>query len=115
MIIAVDDDCDEITIKIGNTYIVGFVNSGITKKIGDEVEIEITLFDDLDIYKSDWNKISIERLGDSFSYSLYGILDVDNSILKSTIDFVINKEELYDYGYLDGEFVRVDVVRIDIY
>lgn len=95
IIIDAADDFDEVTVKVGKAYIVGFVNSGITKEIGDEAEIEITLFDDLEIYKSELNKISIERNGDSFSYSLYGILDVDNCILKSTIDFIIDKEELY--------------------
>lgn len=72
------------------------------------------LYDDLEISEIDFNKTAMERMGDSFSYSLYGILDVDNSILKSAIDFAIDREELYDYGYLHGKMVRIDVGRIDI-
>lgn len=72
------------------------------------------LYDGLKMYKSNINRTAIIRNGDSFSYSLYGILDVNNCILKSDIDFSIDKEELYDYGYLDGERVRIDVIRIDV-
>lgn len=105
---------DVVTIKVGQVYIVGFVNSGVSKNIGDEVKGDILLYDDLKIYKSNINETAIIRNGDSLSYSLYGILDIDNCILKSDIDFSIDKEELYDYGYLDGEWVRIDVIRIDV-
>lgn len=113
-IIDIDDDYGEVTIKVGEEYIVGFVDSGVLKEIGDEAQVEILLYDDLEISEIDFNKTAIERMGDSFSYSLYGILDVDNSILKSVIDFAIDREELYDYGYLHGKMVRIDVGRIDI-
>lgn len=105
---------DEVTIKVEQIYIVGFANSGVSKNIGDEVKVDILLYDDLKICKSDKNETAIIRNGNSFSYSLYGILDVDNCILKSDIDFSIDKEELYNYGYLDGDWVRIDAIRIDI-
>lgn len=34
--------------------------------------------------------------------------------MKSVINFEIDKEELYNYGYLDGKQVQVDVLRIDL-
>lgn len=105
---------DVVTIKVGQVYIVGFVNSGVSKNIGDEVQGDILLYGDLKICKSNINESAIIRNGDMLSYSLYGILDIDNCILKSDIEFSIDKEELYDYGYLDGEWVRIDVIRIDI-
>ena len=111
IIVNVNDE--EVTVKIGNVYITGFVNSGILKKVGDITIVEVLLYDDLEICKSDIGKASIVRKGNSFSYSLYGRLNVDSCILKSDIDFEIDKEELFDYGYLDGEMVRVDVVRIN--
>ncbi len=34
-------------------------------------------------------------------------------MLRSVIDFDIDKEELFDYGYLDGLQVKINVLRID--
>lgn len=111
----INDDGDEATIKIENVYITGFVNFGVLKNIGDKALVEILLFDDLEIYKDERNETDIIRKGNSYSYSLFGILDIDKSILKSKIDFNIDKEKLFSYGYLDGKKVRVDVIRIDFY
>ncbi len=33
--------------------------------------------------------------------------------MRSVIDFDIDKEELFDYGYLDGLQVKINVLRID--
>ena len=110
----VDIKEDEITIKIGMTSITGFSNNGILKQRGDTVEVEVSLYDDLEINQcDDCNKV-IVRKGNSLSYSLYGILDIDKSILKSEIDIEIDPEELFDYGYLDGKRVKIDTVRIDL-
>ncbi len=104
---------DEVTIRIGNVCITGFVNCGVTKKIGQEAIVEILLYDDLEITQCDEKKLCIKRKKQTFQYSLWGILDIDNGILKSVINFEIDEEELYKYGYLDGEQVKVDVLRID--
>lgn len=61
----------------------------------------------------DEKKLSIERKAQTFEYSLFGTLDITKGILKSVINFEIDKEELYNYGYLDGKQVKVDVLRID--
>lgn len=111
-IINVVDD-DEVTIRIGDTYITGFVNCGIIKEIGQEATVEISLYDDLEITQCDEKKVSIERKNQSFAYSLFGTLDIAKGILKSVINFEIDEEELYNYGYLDGKQVQVDVLRID--
>ena len=100
---------DEVTVRIGDACITGFVNCGIMKKIGQEAIVEVLLYDDLEIAK-----LSIERKNQTFEYSLFGILDIDRGILKSVINFEIDKEELYDYGYLDGKQVKIDVLRIDL-
>lgn len=110
----IDIDDEEITIKIGTTSIIGFCNNGILKQKGDITEVEISLYDDLEINPCDDNDKVIVRKGNSFSYSLYGILDIDKSILKSAIDIEIAPEELFDYGYLDGKRVKIDTVRIDL-
>ena len=105
---------DEVTIRIGDAYITGFVNCGITKEIGQEAIVELLLYDDLEIIQCDKKKINIERRNHTFAYSLFGILDIASGILKSVINFEIAKEELYNYGYLDGKQVQVDVLRIDL-
>lgn len=105
---------DEVTVRIGDACITGFVNCGIVKEIGQEAIVEILLYDDLEITQCDEKKISIERKNQSFAYSLFGTLDIDKGILKSVIDFEIDEEELYNYSYLDGKQVQVDVVRIDL-
>lgn len=104
---------EEIIIKIGDAQITGFSNNGLTRNVGDKILVDIQLFDDLKISETDYNKKAVIKQDNSFAYSLYGILDVDRSILKSKIDFEIDREELFDYGYLDGKTVKIDVIRID--
>lgn len=58
-------------------------------------------------------KFCIERKDKSFKYILFGILDVEHAMLKSVIDFEIDAEELFDYGYLDGKQVKIEVLRLD--
>lgn len=110
----VDIDDEEITVKIGDVYITGFANSGVLKEIGDDAIVDILLYDDIEISASDAKENHIVRKGNSFAYSLYGILDVDNLMLKSEIDFEIDIEEIFECGYLDGKRVKADVVRIDM-
>ncbi len=38
---------------------------------------------------------------------------IAGGVLRSVIDFDIDKEELFDYGYLDGLQVKINVLRID--
>ncbi len=106
-------DEDEVTVQIGDVCLTGFVNCGVDKNIGQEAIVEILLYDDLEITQYDENMISIERKAQTFGYSIFGTLDIDNGILKSLINFQIDKEELYNYGYLDGKQVKVNVLRID--
>lgn len=109
----VDIADEEITVKIGDIFITGFSNSGVLKTIGDEATVDVSLYDDLEICKSDKIEPLIIRQGNSFAYSLYGILDIENLLLKSGVDFEIDARELFGYGYLDGERVKIDVIRID--
>ncbi len=106
-------DEDEVTIRIRDVCITGFVNCGVEKKIGQEAIVEILLYDDLEIMQCDEKKLSIERKAQTFEYSLFGILDIAKGILKSVINFEIDEEELYNFGYLDGKQVKLDVLRID--
>lgn len=112
--IIVNINDEEVTIKIGDVYITGFANFGVLKEIGDETMVDILLYDDLEISENNKSENCIVRKGNSFAYSLYGILDIDNAMLKSEIDFEIDPEELFDCGYLDGKDVKIDTIRIDL-
>ena len=82
--------------------------------IGNVCSIDISLFDDLEINELVNEEYSAIRKGNSYGYELKGILDVDNHRLKSVIDFDIDEHILMDYGYLDGRFVSINVLRVDL-
>lgn len=109
----VNVDEDEVTIKIGDVCITGFVNCGTVKEKGQKATVEMLLYDDLEITQCEEKKIAVERKGQTFKYSIFGIMDIAKGCLRSEIDFEIDKEELYNYSYLDGMQVKVDVLRID--
>ena len=75
--------------------------------------VDISLYDDLKLSLCEENKCGIERKNNTFCYIIFGTLDICNSVLKSVINFEIDKEELFDYGYLDGKHVKTDVIRLD--
>ncbi len=105
---------EEVTVQIGDIQIIGFVNCGCNNKIGDVCSIDISLYDDLEIDELANEECSVNRKDNSYSYELKGILDIDNHRLKSVIDFDIDEEILMNYGYLDGRYVSINVLRIDL-
>lgn len=110
-IISVDEE--EVTVQIDNVCITGFVNCGVDKKIGQETTVAISFYDDLNITPCDDDKVGLERKPKTFQYSIWGILDIQNGILKSIINFEIDEDELFAYGYLDEKYVKIDVLRFD--
>ena len=110
----INADEDEVTVQIGDVTITGFANCGVDAEIGEEIKVDILLYDDIEIELSEDNKMCIERLGKTLKYSILGILDIENAVLKSLVDIEIDQEELYNYGHLDGKYVRMDVLRLDL-
>lgn len=108
------EDDEEVTIKIENTIITGFVNMGLSIPIDTKTEVEIEFYDDIEIEETNIQEKSILSKG-TYSYSIFGILDIDNGIISSTLDFSIDREYLYEYGFLDGKYVEVRVNRLDFY
>ena len=106
-------DNEEITIDIKGIEIICFCNSGCNHNIGDEIVRELTFYDDLQIEET--NKIeSVNRIGFTYSYKIIGILDVDNKVINSCIDFHIDESDIWNVAYLDKKKVAVIVTRIDI-
>lgn len=44
---------------------------------------------------------------------IVGKLNVDEMKIQFIIDFYLEPKDLYDYGYMDGAMVQVDVLRIN--
>lgn len=107
-------DDEEVTVQIGDVQITGFVNCGCNNKIGDVCSVDISLYDDLEIDELVDEEYSVIRKDNSYNYELKGILDIDNHRLKSSINFDIDEEILMDYGYLNGRYVLIHVLRIDL-
>ncbi len=103
---------DEVIIKINEYSITGFCFP-FEMKGTKEATVKISLFDITNM-KSTHEKVpNVTKEGKSLSYKLYGVLDVDNCRLKSIIDFDINKWDIFDYSFLDGKNVCVEVTRLD--
>ena len=109
-----DEDGEEVTIKTNDTMITGFVNCGVQKEIGDTCNFEIELYDDLEMQEIVENKKELYRIGNSYSYYIRGILDVDALKIHSILDIDLEKEDIYDYAYLDGKYIEIKVQRLNI-
>ena len=107
-------DEEEVTIMIGKTKITGFANKGFDYSSGEKVNVEIEFFGDLIIKKNGIQEKKILYNG-AYSYVICGILDVDDGLIKSEINFSIDRYYLYEYGYLDKEYVEIIVPRVDFY
>lgn len=105
---------DEVTIKIRDTIIVCYANCGCEKNVGDICNVTIDIYDDIQICESNNERFEIIRQGNSLSYYICGVLDVENHMIRSLIDFDIDDNMLMYIGYLDNKYVRVNVVRLDI-
>lgn len=110
-IIEIKDE-DEYTILINNTKITGFCYCSALYDVGIETEVTIELYGDLLFSKSSAEKPYIKRLS-ILSYLIVGIFNVDEMKIESVIDFSLAPEDLFDYGFLDGKMVQVEVLRFD--
>lgn len=108
----VDDEF--ITVKINEEYLTGFCHPVALEELKEQMIVDIKLFDVTNITPMEEHVIKIAKEGNSLAYRLYGILNVDKCVLRSVIDFELDKSDVFDYGYLDGKPVRVDVTRIDM-
>lgn len=110
----IDEDGEEVKIKVENNSIIGFVNCGAQISIGDQCNFEIQLYGDLDFIEISDKINQIEKIGNGYSYYIRGKLDVENLKIHSIIDFELEKEDVFDYSYLDNKYIQVKVQRMDI-
>lgn len=106
-------DNEEITIEIEDYEIICFCNIGCDYKVGDKVFCELAFYDDIEIKESNESK-KIERINSSYTYRIIGILDVNEKMIKSIIDFRVEDADIWDVAYLDNKNVEVVIRRINI-
>ena len=105
--------CAEHKADIENKIYCKAVNN-CQQHTGEKVNVEIEFFGDLIIKKNEIQEKKILYNG-AYSYVICGILDVDDGLIKSEINFSIDRYYLYEYGYLDKEYVEIIVPRVDFY
>ena len=110
-IVNIEDE--EVTVKINGIELTGFVSQGVNKKVGDKVVVEIELYDDIMFQKEKVEEKKLCRIGLSYTYYIYGILDIDQCKIQSVIDFTIEPYEIFDYGYLHNQFIKARVQRFN--
>ena len=110
----IEDVVDElyIRVKINDCYLWCFSNIGYDGYIGDEVSCGLELFGDLS-FSEVTGKKDISLI-DGISYSISGLLNINNGVLESLINFDIDEFFLSEFSYLDGRMVCCNVDRINI-
>lgn len=111
-LVGIDDLIEEeVKVKINGIYLDCFAGTcPFELKIGGKYEVVFSC-SDFEIEESTSSVCSIERLNDSYSYKINGLLN------NGVIDSVITISDYYlsdSYSYLDGMAVSMIVERLDI-
>ena len=107
-------DDDSIEIEVNGLNLLCFSNPGAKIQEGAIVEAELTFFDDIEIKEIEKENFGVKRGSDFFSHYIYGMLNVEKKCIVSVVDFALEEDDLYDYGYLDMKYVELFVPRMDV-
>lgn len=108
---------EEAVLEINGQRLVAFINNCPFEIIqGGQylVEMELAILDDFIISKIDSDEKGIEQIGDSFSYLIRGTLNIDTGTIDAGILFDVDREFLFDYGYLHNQNVQIRVDRLSV-
>ncbi|WP_010247301.1 hypothetical protein [Acetivibrio cellulolyticus] len=109
---------EEIIINIDGQQLRCFMpyGSSIQLEIGKQyhINLEADIYGELEIKEVGKSVKEIKCINQTFAYYISGILDIDNSKIESTIDIYLEKEFLYDYGFLDDKYVEFKVDRFNV-
>ncbi|MGD6817985.1 hypothetical protein ACQCVE_13060 [Metabacillus sp. 113a] len=108
---------EEAVLEINGQRLVAFINHCPFEIIQGgqyQVEMELAILDDFVISKNGSDEKGIEQIGDSFSYSIRGTLNIDNGTIDAGILFKVDSELLFDYGYLHNQNVQILVDRLSV-
>ncbi|TVX92502.1 hypothetical protein [Paenibacillus agilis] len=105
---------EEIILEINKERVVAFINYcpyEIRKGEQYTIELELTILDEFIIRHLDAEK-GVEQIEDGFAHLIRGMLDIDSATIDAGILFEIDREFLFDYGYLHNQNVQIRVDRI---
>lgn len=101
----------DVLVSTNNVDLLCFSNIGIYGDVGDVIPLDIDVYDEFEISKSNCNEKSVKHIS-GYQYKITGILNVDKGGVDSLIFFPI--DDLCDYSYLDNEMVELNVIRLNI-
>lgn len=105
---------EEVDFLVENQKIVAFNVSPQELEVGKEYEAEIDIFinDVLEIEKQENEQVKEIKHLSNFSYKLWGKLLEDNVL---DVGFFITSDLFEDYEYLVGQYISLEIDRLQIY
>lgn len=105
----------EVLISIAGVHLVCFAwNMPQSVEVGNSYSVQLNLmqFDDYDLHESPSYSETLERVDNSYTYSVTGVLSGSSICCQG---FVLEDEILSDeYSYLNGKMVSITADRIDV-
>ncbi|WP_439444044.1 hypothetical protein ACSMFR_05110 [Listeria aquatica] len=108
---------EELKIRIKDIELLCFVEEyRCPAEVGKEyiIDLEIVIFDDLNIEKNPAKTKEIIQQGDSFSYCIKGVFYPSDKKIDSGIDIDLADEDISDFWYLENQFVMLSIDRFNI-
>ncbi|GKU27834.1 hypothetical protein [Clostridium folliculivorans] len=109
---------EEVIVNIDGQQIRCFMPYGSESEIeiGNQyyADIEVEIFNDLDIKVVEESLKEMQCINQTFAYYITGKLNIDNSKIESAIDIYLDGEDLYDYGCYDSKYIKLKVERFNI-
>ena len=105
---------EEVTLLIDDTTVTCFASyCPYEIKVGNfyDVELTLNLADDYSVQKICSIETLAERMDNSFSYTLYGMLNNEHF---HTFTLLNDEGVHYDHPYLNGFLIKLLVERIDV-
>jgi hypothetical protein len=117
-VVGLDPQIEEaVLVEINGSRVLAFANiMPFEVYIGNEykVHLELKILDEISINKVNYEEKNIKQIDNSFTHSICGILDIDKAIIDAGIELEIDKEFLFEYGYLHEQYVQLLVDRVAI-
>ncbi|MHC1685190.1 MAG: hypothetical protein AB6733_20015 [Clostridiaceae bacterium] len=109
---------EEVIISIENQILRCFMPYGIEESIetGKQyyAEIEVEVYNDIDLKELQDHKREIENIKKTFAYYIRGKLNLEKNLIESTLEINLDECDLNEYSYCDSKYVEVRVDRFNI-
>lgn len=108
---------EELTIEINGVKILCFVEEyQCPIKIGESylVDLDIVIFDELELEKSTVETRKMLQVDNSFAYWIIGIFNPSQESIDSGLQLSLHDEDFSDFWYLENQYVKLKVDRINL-